>query len=127
MKKILFAIAMLAINTVIMSGMSNPNSDKEKERIETEKKVFFGGLIPRSIDSYVIDAYLFLKTGDVEVSLFNIGESEIYILDSARQTVDYSSADTDIPSTIYLSTNGPGGYYLVVVSDTCYAEGYFTL
>ena len=127
MKKILFAIAMLAINTVIMSGMSNPNSDKEKERIETEKQVFFGGLIPRSIDSYVIDAYLFLRTGEVEVSLFNTGESEVFIIDSTGQTVDYSSINTDILSTIYLSTNGPGSYYLVIVSETCYAEGYFTL
>ena len=127
MKKILFAIAMLAVSAVIMSGMSNPNSDKEKERIETVKKVVTGGLIPRSIDSHVIDAYLLHRTGEVEVSLFNTGESEVYIIDSTGQTVDYTSVITDIPSTIYLSTNGPGSYYLVIVSDTCYAEGYFTL
>lgn len=127
MKKILFAIIMLAISTVIMFGKSNTNSEEEKERIETVKKVFTGGLIPRSMDSYVIDAYLFLKTGEVEVSLFNTGESEVYIIDSTGQTVDYTSVITDIPSTIYLSTNGPGSYYLVIVSDTCYAEGYFTL
>lgn len=127
MKKILFAIAMLAVSAVIMAGMSNPNSDKEKERIETVKKVVTGGLIPRSIDSYVIDAYLLLRTGEVEVSLFNTGESEVYIIDSTGQTVDYTSVITDIPSTIYLSTNGPGSYYLVVVSETCYAEGDFTL
>ena len=55
MKKYLLAITMLAVSAVIMSGMSNPNSDKEKERIETVKKVVTGGLIPRSVDSYVID------------------------------------------------------------------------
>lgn len=127
MKKILLAIAMLAFSTFTMLGMSNTNSDEEKERIETVKKVFTGGLIPRSIDSYVIDAYLFLKTGEVEVSLFNTGESDVYIIDSTGQTIDYSSINTDILSTVYLSTNGPGSYYLVIVSDTCYAEGYFTL
>ena len=127
MKKILLAIAMLAFRTFTMLGMSNTNSDEEKERIETVKKVFTGGLIPRSIDSYVIDAYLFLKTGEVEVSLFNTGESDVYIIDSTGQTIDYSSINTDILSTVYLSTNGPGSYYLVIVSDTCYAEGYFTL
>lgn len=127
MKKYLLAIAMLAVSAVIMSGMSNPNSDKEKERIETVKKVVTGGLIPRSVDSYVIDAYLLLRTGEVEVSLFNTGESEVYIIDSTGQTVDYTSVITDIPSTIYLSTNGPGSYYLVIVSDTCYAEGYFSI
>ena len=127
MKKILLAIAMLAFSTFTMLGMSNTNSDEEKERIETVKKVFTGGLIPRSIDSYVIDAYLFLKTGEVEVSLFNTGESDVYIIDSTGQTIDYSSINTDILSTVYLSTNGPGSYYLVIVSDTCYAGGHFTL
>ena len=127
MKKIIAAISMLAISTVIMFGMSNTNSDQEKKRIETEKQIFTGGLIPRSTDSYVIDAYLLLRTGDVEISLSNIGESEVYVLDSTGQIVDYSSVNTDVPSTLYLSTNGSGSYYLVIVSDTCYAEGYFTL
>lgn len=126
MKKILLAIVMLAFSTFTMLGMSNTNSDEEKERIETVKKVFTGGLIPRSIDSYVIDAYLLLRTGEVEVSLFNTGESEVYIIDSTGQTVDYTSVITDIPSTIYLSTNGPGSYYLVIVSDIYYAEGHFS-
>lgn len=127
MKKIIAAISMLAISTVIMFGMSNTNSDQEKKRIETDKQIFTGGLIPRSTDSYVIDAYLLLRTGDVEISLSNIGESEVYVLDSTGQIVDYSSVNTDVPSTLYLSTNGSGSYYLVIVSDTCYAEGYFTL
>lgn len=127
MKKIIAAISMLAISTVIMFGMSNTNSDQEKKRIETDKQIFTGGLIPRSTDSYVIDAYLLLRTGDVEISLSNIGESEVYVLDSTGQIVDYASVNTDVPSTLYLSTNGSGSYYLVIVSDTCYAEGYFTL
>lgn len=127
MKKILLAIAMLAISTVIMSGMSNQNSNKEKERIETVKKAVTGGLIPRSMDFNEIDAYLFLKTGEVEVNLFSLGLSEVYIIDSYGQTVDHSYVNTDTPTTVYLSTNGPGNYCLVIVSDTCYAEGYFTL
>lgn len=127
MKKILLAIAMLAISTVIMSGMSNQNSNKEKERIETVKKAVTGGLIPRSMDFNVIDAYLFLKTGEVEVNLFSLGLSEVYIIDSYGQTVDHSYVNTDTPTTVYLSTNGPGNYCLVIVSDTCYAEGAFAI
>lgn len=118
---------MLAISTVIMSGMSNTNSDKEKERIDTDIQIGKGGLYGRTMDSYELDAYLFLRTGEVEVNLFNVGETEIYIVDSTGRTIDYTYVNTDIPSTIYLSTNGPGSYYLVIVSDTCYAEGYFTL
>lgn len=127
MKKIIAAISMLAISTVIMFGMSNTNSDQEKKRIETDKQIFTGGLIPRSTDSYVIDTYLLLRTGDVEISLSNIGESEVYVLDSTGQIVDYSSVNTDVPSTLYLSTNGSGSYCLIIVSETCYAEGYFSL
>ena len=128
MKKILLAIAMLAISTVIMSGMSNTNSDKEKTRIETETNIHLGDTgILRSPYYYELDAYLFLRTGEVEVNLFNVGESEVYIVDSTGRTIDYTYINTDVPATLYLSTNGPGSYYLVIVSDTCYAEGYFSI
>lgn len=128
MKKYLLAIAMLAFSTFTMLGMSNMTSDEEKNRIETVTK-FIAGKKPldRSIDSsYVLEAYLVHRTEEVEISLYNIGAADIYIIDSNSQTVDYSYVNTDIPSTIYLSTNGPGSYYLVVVSETCYAEGHFT-
>lgn len=127
MKKILFAIAMLVVSTFTMFGISNMSSDEEKKRIDTDIQIGKGGLYGRTMDSYELDAYLFLRTGEVEVNLFNVGETEIYIVDSTGRTIDYTYVNTDIPSTIYLSTNGPGSYYLVIVSDTCYAEGYFTL
>lgn len=127
MKKILFAIAMLVVSTFTMFGISNMSSDEEKKRIDTDIQIGKGGLYGRTMDSYELDAYLFLRTGEVEVNLFKVGETEIYIVDSTGRTVDYTYVNTDIPSTIYLSTNGPGSYYLVIVSDTCYAEGYFTL
>lgn len=127
MKKILFAIAMLVVSTFTMFGISNMSSDEEKKRIDTDIQIGKGGLYGRTMDSYELDAYLFLRTGEVEVNLFNVGASEVYIVDSTGRTIDYTYVNTDIPSTIYLSTNGPGSYYLVIVSDTCYAEGYFTL
>lgn len=128
MKKKLLAIAMLAVSTFAMSGMSLRDSDDVKQRIETETNIHLedAGLL-RSPFHYELDAYLFLRTGEVEVNLFNVGETDIYIVDSTGRTIDYTYANTDIPSTIYLSTNGPGSYYLVIVSDTCYAEGYFSL
>lgn len=127
MKKILFAIAMLVVSTFTMFGISNMSSDEEKKRIDTQTLIGKGGLYGRTMDSYELDAYLFLRTGEVEVNLFNVGETEIYIVDSTGRTIDYTYVNTDIPSTLYLSTNGPGNYCLVIVSDTCYAEGYFTL
>ena len=128
MKKILLVIAMLAISSFAMSGMSLRDSDDAKQRIETETNIHLGdtGLL-RSPYYYELDAYLFLRTGEVEVNLFNVGESEVYIVDSTGRTIDYTFINTDVPATLYLSTNGPGNYCLVIVSDTCYAEGYFTL
>ncbi len=80
----------------------------------------------RSADHF-IDAYLYSDTGVVEVNIFDMGITEVYIIDSSNQLVDYTSINTDIVPTSYLSTNGPGSYYLVIVSDTCYAEGYFSI
>ena len=127
MKKILFAIAMLVVSTFTMFGISNMSSDEEKKRIDTDIQIGKGGLYGRTMDSYELDAYLFLRTGEVEVNLFNVGETEIYIVDSTGRTIDYTYINTDVPATLYLSTNGPGNYCLVIVSDTCYTEGYFTL
>ena len=116
---------MLAISTFAMFGTSVRNSEEVKTRIET---VVFGkgNDLVRSPIPYELGAYLITRTGEVEVNLWGLGLSEVYIIDSTGQTVDYTSVITDIPSTIYLSTNGPGNYYLVVVSETCYAEGQFT-
>ena len=127
MKKILFAIAMLVVSTFTMFGISNMSSDEEKKRIDTDIQIGKGGLYGRTMDSYELDAYLFLRTGEVEVNLFNVGESEVYIVDSTGRIIDYTYVNTDVPATLYLSTNGPGNYCLVIVSDTCYTEGYFTL
>ena len=128
MKKILLAIAMLTIISFAMSGMSLRDSDDAKQRIETETNIHLGdtGLL-RSPYYYELDAYLFLRTGEVEVYLFNVGESEVYIVDSTGRTIDYTYINTDVPATLYLSTNGPGNYQPVIISDTCYAAGYFTL
>ena len=125
MKKYLLAIAMLAISTFAMSGTSVRNSEEVKTRIET---VVFGkgNDLVRSPIPYELEAYLITRTGEVEVNLLGLGLSEVYILDSNGRTIDYSSVNTDIPTTVYLSTGAPGSYYLVVVSETCYAEGHFT-
>lgn len=126
MKKILFAIALLAISTFAMFGTSVRNSEEVKTRIETVVTGKGNDLVRTQLP-YQLEAYLITRTGEVEVDLFGLGSSEIYIIDSNGQTIDYSYVNTDVPLTIYLSTNGPGNYYLVIVSDTCYAEGYFSI
>lgn len=126
MKKILLAIAMLAISTFAMFGTSVRNSEEVKTRIET---VVFGkgNDLVRSPVPYELEAYLITRTGEVEVNLFGLGLSEVYIIDSYGQTVDYSYVNTDTPTTVYLSTSGPAYYSVVIFTDTYYAEGHFMI
>lgn len=79
----------------------------------------------RSADHFM-DAYLYTETGVVEVNISDMGITEVYIINSSNQLVDYISINTDAAPTVYLSTNGPGCYSIVIVSNTCYAEGHFT-
>lgn len=119
---------MLALSICSVSGMPNRFSDDAKSRIETEIKISTGGLdVDRSISLYTIEAFLFPATGIVEVNLSDIGMAEVYVVDSNNQIVDYDSVNTDIPSSVYLSTNGSGNYYVVIVSATHYAEGAFAI
>lgn len=80
----------------------------------------------RSADHF-LDAYLYSDTGVVEVNIFDMGITEVYIIDSSNQLVDYTSINTDIVPTSYLSTSGSGYYSIVLMSDTCYAEGHFMI
>lgn len=64
----------------------------------------------------------------IELILNNIGETDIYILNSLGQVINSEYAvDTAILTTIQIPINVSGSYSIVIISDTCYAEGYFTL
>ena len=128
MKKFYFTIVMLALSICSVSGMPNRLSDEAKSRIETVIKIVTGGLdVDRSINFYTIEAFVFPATGIVEVNLSDIGMAEVYVVDSNNQIVDYDSVNTDIPSSVYLSTNGSGNYYVIIASATHYAEGAFAI
>ena len=128
MKKFYFTIVMLALSICSVSGMPNRLSDDAKSRIETVIKIVTGGLdVDRSISFYTIEAFVFPATGIVEVNLSDIGMAEVYVVDSNNQIVDYDYVNTDIPSSVYLSTNGSGDYYVIIASATHYAEGAFAI
>lgn len=129
MKQIILRFAMLALSLISMSEKTYAISDntRTKTRIEIETRHTTSDMpIDRSVHSATVTAYLFPATGIVEVQLFNVGVSDIYIVDSYNNIVDYDSASTD-PSTVYLSINKAGLYYLIIISDTVYAEGSFSL
>lgn len=119
---------MLAVSITSLLVMANESSEEVKTRIEILPGSVTDGLTyDRSLDLSSVDAFLFPRTGDVEVILYGIGVANVYLVDSFGQIVDHAYTNTEIPSTIYLSTNGIGDYHLIIDSDTCYAEGYLTL
>lgn len=65
----------------------------------------------------------------MEVSLYNIGEAEVYIINSQRQVVNSNIVKTDTYNVVNFNVDGitSGIYYLIIISEKCYAEGQFTL
>lgn len=64
----------------------------------------------------------------MEVTLYNIGEAEVYIVNSQNQVISCTTVQTDAPTTVNMNINGSQGtYYIVVMSEKWYAEGMFYL
>ena len=84
--------------------------------------------VERSLDCPIIEAVLHSSMQQVEVTLYNIGDAEVYIVNSQNQIISNTTVQTEIPTTLNLNvTGGQGTYYIVIMSDDWYAEGMFKL
>ncbi len=101
------------------------SSSSEKTFIEIDRRyVNTGDQYERSLFMPNVEAYYYPVTGDVEFELYEIGEADVYIVDSSGNIVDETVVDTDVPITIFLDASSCAGYfYVVVCSDFVYAEG----
>ena len=82
----------------------------------------------RSLCFPIIEAVCYSTTKQVEVTLYDIGDAEVYIVNSQNQVVSSATVQTDVLTIVNLNINGgQGTYYIVVMSDKWYAEGKFTL
>ena len=80
----------------------------------------------RSLHYWELNAYVYPTSGIVEVSLYNIGDATISLVNANGEVVDTDDVETSIPSTVTLQTDGSSNiYYIVVISPTIYAEGSF--
>ena len=80
--------------------------------------------IERSLDVSIIEACAYPSQGLVEVTLYNIGNASVRLINSNGQVVSSDYVQTDAPTVVYLDTFSTSGtFYLEVVSDTWYAEG----
>lgn len=75
-----------------------------------------------------VEAWLCAGSGTVEVIVSGIGTAAIGIVDSRNRVIDHDVVDTGCVSVVSLDVSGLAGTYrLVISSDSCYAEGSFTL
>lgn len=128
MRRFITIILLFVSAFSIASAITYYSEDETKSKIDIYLDQNFGALKEhRSLSNYIIEGYVLSISNQVEVFASNIGEAEVYIVNSLNQIVDYTIVNTDTPSRAYLSTNGAGNYQLIIISETCYAVGQFTL
>lgn len=106
-------------------------SEENKERIVVVTNTMPNSLYgdERSLDEWpYMEAWLYAGSGIVEVIVSGIGTAAIGIVDSRNRVIDHDVVDTGCVSVVSLDVSGLAGTYrLVISSDSCYAEGSFTL
>ena len=112
------------INRVTADGTDSSDS----EVLEIDAKNLNKNEVERSLDCPIIEAVLHSSMQQVEVTLYNIGDAEVYIVNSQNQIICNRTVQTEILTTVNLNvTGGQGTYYIVIMSDDWYAEGKFKL
>lgn len=118
---------LLAVNIDYVAAKEGKDSS-EPTRIEIEKKDFTNSEVERSIDNSIIEAVLYATDKQVEVTLYNIGEADVYVVNSRNQVISNANAHTDSPTIVNLNVlSGQVVCYIIVMSEKWYAEGKFTL
>lgn len=79
--------------------------------------------IERSGAMSVIDVFWSTLEKELEFSLFNIGETEVYVYDINQNLVSQEVTSTSIPTSIFISVPVSGYYYICLISEKWYADG----
>ena len=126
MKK-LFLSAALCLATLYAFGQSDGDSETPvMVGMDVHKKEIISSTDTqeRSLHYWELDAYVYPTSGIVEVSLYNIGDATISLVNANGKVVDSTEVDTNIPSTVTLQIDGSNNvFYIVVLSPMIYAEG----
>ena len=131
-----FAFALLAFiasasisDARIKSECFSCSEDKEQIVIVSNIFRINANESERSLDDWpYMEAWLCAGSGTVEVIVSGIGTAALGIVDSRNRVIDHDVVDTGCVSVVSLDVSGLAGTYrLVISSDSCYAEGSFTL
>lgn len=125
MKKYLAIFALVMASVFSVYGMGKNDSESRPIIIDmVTDQIKPGHNIERTMDFIIIEACAYPSQGLVEVSLYNIGNASVSLINSNGQVVSSDYVQTDAPTVVYLdSFSTSGTFYLEVVSDTWYAEG----
>lgn len=128
MKKYFAIFALVFASVISVYGMEKFNSESRPIIIDmVTDQIKPGHNIERTMDFIIIEACAYPSQGLVEVTLYNIGNASVRLINSNGQVVSSDCVQTDAPIVVYLDTYSTSGtFYLEVVSDTWYAEGVAT-
>lgn len=127
MKKIITFLMLLSITFINRVAADGTDSSDESSIINLEINKTKSDY-ERSINSPIIEAVWLSNIKQVEVTLYNIGNAEVYIVNSQNQIISNTTVQTEIPTTVNLNViGGQGTYYIVIISEDWYAEGKFKL
>lgn len=125
MKKYFGIISLLLTGVISLYGMGNHSNKSDSVIIEINKsKIYWSTDIERAGTFSIIEACGYPALGLVEVTLYNIGNSTVRLINSNDQVVSSDYVPTDMPTVVYLNTFSTNGtYYLEIISSSWYAEG----
>ena len=105
MKKIIVLAMMFSVTFFnrATANKAEDSSSPKKIEIVTDNSLNNENEYERNLNYPIIDALLYSDIKQVEVTLYNIGKTEIYIIDSQNQIINNMNTNTDSPITVNLS------------------------
>ena len=123
--------AVLCLATFNAFGQSSGDSSTPVPvgmTVHEQEIILSSGTQERSLYYRELNAYVYPISGVVEVSLYNIGDAIVSLVNAYGEVIDSAEVDTSIPSTVTLQIDGSSKtYYIVVSSSRIYAEGYIEI
>ncbi len=128
MKKYFAIFALVLASAFSAYGFNKLDKDPDSVVIELIKEtVNTGSDRERTLDFVIIEACAYPSQEMVEVTLYNIGDASVRLINSNGQVVSADYLQTDALTVVYLNTYSTSGtFYLEIVSDSWYAEGVAT-
>ena len=126
MRKLFLLATLLFVCCCLCYGCNNKKMEGNKSVviIKTLRPSQGDFEFERSCD-YTVDANYYPDIDAIVCELFNIGTSNVYVVDMSGDVVDKQTVSTDNPVEVVVSTKlCDGTFYLVIESDFVYAEGY---